>query len=171
MSLELSTPVKIIALVGLLLVCAAAGLFLLARNHSTPTTATVPVTPTHVRTHPATTHHPVSLASTFVSGLPTPLVRALTRSKTVVAVVWAEGDPVASDTLKQARLGAHVAHAPLVVLDVANNTVAGQTASWMNNDIVEPAVLVVTRPGTVAVELPGYTDEMAVAQAVVDSRP
>ena len=40
----------------------------------------------------------------------------------------------------------------------------------MNSNVVSPAVLVVKRPGTIAVELDGYADEMAVAQAVVNSR-
>jgi hypothetical protein len=172
MSFELSTPVKIAALVGLLLASAAAGLFLLYNGHSPAKTVTPPVTPTHVRT-PVHTHSakPAPPAVKLTAGLPAPLVTALTRSKLVVAVVWAKGDPVADLALKQARAGAKMAHAPLVVLNVANDAVAAKTATWMNSDIVDPAVLVVTRPGTVAVELAGYSDKIAVAQAVVDSRP
>jgi hypothetical protein len=40
----------------------------------------------------------------------------------------------------------------------------------MGGRVVEPAVLVVTRPGTIAAELDGDADQLAVAQAVVNSR-
>jgi hypothetical protein len=174
MSLELSTPVKIIALVALFVVAGAAAMLLLLRGHSTSQPQTVATTPTHVRapvhTHPGTTHHVTPPAARFVPGLPTPLVGPLSHSKVVVAVVWAKGDPVAADVLAQAKAGARLARAHLVILNVAGDTVARQTATWMNSNIVEPAVLVVQRPGNIAVELDGYTDKMAVAQAVVNTR-
>jgi hypothetical protein len=174
MSTELSTPIKIVALVGLLIAAGAAATFLLFRGRSTSPPQTVPVVPTHVRApahaHPATARHVTPAAARFVSGLPTPLVAPLTHSKVVVAVVWAKGDPVAADLLAQARLGARLARAKLVILDVAGDKVASQTATWMKTNVVEPAVLVVQRPGTIAVELDGYADKMAVAQAVVNSR-
>jgi hypothetical protein len=171
MSIELSTPVKIVALAGLALVAGAAGGFLLLQRHSTSTPVVAPSTQTHARTAVRTHATPARpTAPRLVSGLPVPLASALSHSKVVVAVVWAKGDPVAGDMLAQARRGARLARAPLVVLNVAGDKVAGQTAAWMKGKIVEPAVLVVTRPGTVAVELDGYTDQLAVAQAVVNSR-
>jgi len=175
MSLELSTPVKIIALVALFVVAGAAAMLLLLRGHSASQPQAVPTTPTHVRrtpvrAHPGTTHHVTPPAARFVAGLPTPLVGPLNHSKVVVAVVWAKGDPVAADVLAQAKAGARLARAHLVILNVAGDTVARQTATWMNSNIVEPAVLVVQRPGNIAVELDGYTDKMAVAQAVVNAR-
>jgi hypothetical protein len=169
MSTELSTPIKIVALVGLLFAAGAAATMLLLRGHSTSQPETAATTPTHVRTpahsHPATAHAP-----RFATGLPTALVAPLTRSKVVVAVVYAKGDPVASYLLAQARAGASLARAKLVILNVANDKVASQTATWMNSNVVDPAVLVVRRPGTIAVELDGYADKLAVAQAVVNSR-
>jgi hypothetical protein len=174
MSFELSSHVKIALLVAVLVAAGAAAALLLLHGRATSHPTTVPTTPTHVRTsthaHPATVHHATPAASRFVAGLPAPLVPALTRSKVVVAVVWMKGDPVASKVLAQARLGAKLAMAKLVVLNVQSDAVAAQTATWMKSDVVEPAVLVVKRPGTIAVELDGYTDQVAVAQAVVDSR-
>jgi len=174
MSFELSLPTKIVALAGLLVAVAAAGILLLYTGHSTSKTATTPVVPTHVRapvhTRPVAPKHVARATARFTAGLPTPLLTALRHSKLVVAVVWAKGDPVAADTLAQARAGARSVHAPVVVLDVAGDRVAGQTAAWMKNDIVQPAVLIVRRPGTIAVELPGYADKTAVAQAVLNSR-
>jgi hypothetical protein len=173
MSTELSTPVKIVALVALLFAAGAAATMLLLRGHSTPKPEVVPTTPAHVRTpahsHPVTAHH-VAPAPRFATGLPTALVAPLTRSKVVVAVVYAKGDPVAAYLLAQARAGARLARAKLVVLNVADDKVASQTATWMNSNVVDPAVLVVKRPGTIAVELDGYADQLAVAQAVVNSR-
>ena len=174
MSTELSTPIKIAALVGLFLAAGAAGAMLLLRGHSTSQPQTVPVTRAHARTpahsHPATARHAAPAAIRFATGLPTALVGPLTRSKVVVAVVWDKGDPVAADVLAQARAGARLARAKLVILDVASDKVASQTAMWMNSNVTEPAVLVVKRPGTISVELDGYADKMAVAQAVVNSR-
>jgi hypothetical protein len=174
MSFELSTPVKIVALVGLLVAAAAGGLFVLYEGRSTSTPAAVPTTPVHVRgpvrTHPAPARHAAPSVPELVSGVPAPLVEVLRHNKLAVAVVWAKGDPVAADLLVQARAGAKAAHAPLVILNVGGDGVARQTAGWMNSNIVEPAVLVVRRPGTIAVELDGYADQTAVAQAVVDAR-
>jgi hypothetical protein len=173
MSIELSTPVKIVALVGFVLVAGAAASLLLLQRHSTTTPTPVVVSRTPSHAHPATRTHATPAkpsAPQLVAGLPAPLVSALSRSKVVVAVVWSSGDPVASDLLTQARQGAKLARSPLVVLDVGHDKVAGQTATWMSGKIVEPAVLVVTRPGAIAVELDGYADKLAVAQAVVNSR-
>lgn len=174
MTTEISLPIKILGLLALVLAGAGAAFLLLARHDSPskpiaqPTAqSTTAHAPSH---HPAATRHVPAPASRFVAGLPAPLVAALTHSKLVVAVVWAKGDPVAAEVLAQARQGARLARAPLVVLNVAHDSVAAQTASWMKSDVVEPAVLVVERPGTIDVELVGYADKTAVAQAVVDSR-
>src|SRR5258707_4170190 len=108
MSFELSLPTKIVALAGLLVAVAAAGILLLYKGHSPSKTTTVPVTPTHVRTpvqsHPAPKHVAPATAR-FTAGLPTPVATALRHSKLVVAVVWTKGDPVAADVLAQARAG------------------------------------------------------------------
>jgi hypothetical protein len=174
MSTELSTPIKIVALVALLFAAGAAATMLLLRGHSTSKPQTVATTPTQARTqvhsHPASAHRATPAAPRFATGLPTALVAPLTRSKVVVAVVYAKGDPVASYLLAQARAGASLARAKLVILNVADDKVASQTATWMNSNVVDPAVLVVKRPGTIAVELDGYADKLAVAQAVVNSR-
>ena len=176
MSTEISLPIKILGLLALVLAGAGAAFMLLARHGSSEQPTAAP-TQQSVRAH-ARSHRPTATrqvpaptpASRFVSGLPAPLVAALTHRKLVVAVVWAKGDPVAADVLVQARQGARAAHAPLVVLNVAHDRVAAQTATWMKTDVVEPAVLVVERPGTIDVELVGYADKTAIAQAVVDSR-
>jgi hypothetical protein len=174
MTADLSNQLKLLILGGLLLVLAAAGttFFLFERNHSQSAPLTTSVSTVH--TQPATHHrasavtHP-SVAAQLTPGLPAPLRAALVHSKTVVAVVYTPGDPVDAFVLVQALLGAKVEHVKVVVLDVTNDAVAGTTATWMKS-VVDPSVLVVNRPGTIAAELDGFADAAAVAQAVVDAR-
>ena len=120
------------------------------------------------RPHATPVHH-ASVASTLTPGLPAPLRSALTHSKLVVAVVYTPGDPIDAAVLAQVRAGAKQQHAKVVVLDVRNDAIAAATANLMKNPF-EPAVLVTKRPGTVVVELNGYTDSGAVAQAIADAR-
>ncbi len=175
MTIEISTPIKILMLALLALVVGAAGLFILERSRSTAT-GNAPLsrsTATHSATHTAV-HHPVAPKHVapvvhFAPFLPQPLQHALTYSRLVVAVVYAPGNPIDAQVLAQARKGARSVHAKVVALNVRNEQVAASTAAWMKNP-VEPAVLVVSRPGNIAVELDGYADSMTVAQAVVDAR-
>jgi hypothetical protein len=55
------------------------------------------------------------------------------------------------------------------VLDVTRETVAAPLAGWAPN-AVDGSVLVVRRPGKVAVELDGYADRQMVAQAALDAK-
>lgn len=173
MTFALSLRIKTLALTGLLLAAGAAGTLMLAHNRSTSQPVVVPVRPA---VQPQTaTHHPTVVAKPAVhavqltSNLPSPLRTALVHSPLVVAVVYAPGDAVDAEVVAQARLGAASVHAPVVLLNVRNDRIAGATAAWMKN-VFEPAVLIVERPGTIAVELDGYADEMTVAQAVVNAR-
>ncbi len=90
-------------------------------------------------------------------------------SKLVVAFVYTPGDPVDAAVLAQVRKGAKAQHVKVVALDVRNDAIAAATANMMKNPF-DPAVLVTKRPGTVVVELDGYTDGDAVAQAIADAR-
>ena len=173
MTFELSTTTKILALVGLLLAAGLAGTLMLEQHRSAsppvvapPTTPSQTRTPTH-RTTPVTKQ--VTPAVQLPAGLPAPLRSALAHSRLVVAVVHAPGDAVDAEVYAQAVQGARAEHAPVVSLNIRSDSVAAATATWMKN-VVEPAVLVVERPGTIAVELDGYTDEASVAQAVADAR-
>ena len=171
MTIELSTPIKILILALLALVVGAAGLFILERSGSTATQNRSVSRP--AATHTAV-HHPVAPkhvapAVHFTPFLPQPLQHALTYSRFVVAVVYAPGNPIDAQVLAQARKGARSVHAKVVALNIHNEQVAASTAAWMKNP-VEPAVFVVSRPGNIVVELDGYADSMTVAQAVVDAR-
>jgi hypothetical protein len=174
MTFELSLQIKILALVGFVLAAGLVGTLVLAHDHASSNPVVTPVltTPAHTR---APAHHraPVAKHATptvqLMAGLPTPLRSALGHSPLVVAVLYAPGDAVDAEVLAAARQGAASEHAPIVALNIHTDSVAAATATWMNK-VVEPAVLVVRQPGTIVVELDGYTDGASVAQAVADSR-
>ena len=173
MTFELSLQIKILALVGLLLAVGLAGTLLLPHNRSSSHPVVTPATsPAHTRV-PAHQRVPVARHAApsvpLTAGLPAPLRSALIHSRLVVAVLYAPGDAVDAEVMAAARNGAATQHAPVVGLNIRNDSVAAATASWMAN-VVEPAVLVVERPGKIVVELDGYTDEASVAQAILDAR-
>jgi hypothetical protein len=97
--------------------------------------------------------------------LPAALRTALLRHPVVVAVLYAAHAPGDAEALAAAREGAHGAHAGFAVLNVANEKVA-QAVALKLPGTSDPSVLVVRRPGTITVLLPGYTDSDAVAVAV-----
>jgi hypothetical protein len=173
MTFELSLQIKILALVGFLLAAGLAGTLVLQRSDSgSQPVVALQTTPGHARQpahHRAPVAKPTSPALQLLAGLPAPLRSALVRSRLVVAVLYAPGDAVDAEVLAAARQGAAAQGAPVVGLNVRTDSVAAATATWMRN-LVEPAVLVVRRPGTIVVELDGYTDEASVAQAVADAR-
>ena len=175
MTIELSTPIKILTLALLALVVGAAGLFILESNRST-SPQSVPAShaktthaPTHTASHHSVVPRHVAPAVHFAPFLPQPLQHALLYSRLVVAVVYAPGNPIDAQVLAQARQGARSVHAKVIALNIHNEQIAASTAAWMKSP-VEPAVLVVGRTGRIAVELDGYADSMTVAQAVVDAR-
>ena len=187
MTFELSLQIKILALVGLLLAAGAAATLMLAQSHSAsepPLThaLTRPAqsqsqSRSHGQSHgqsqsakPSATHTaPQSHAVVLDPGLPGPLAHALERSRTVVAVVYAPGDRADAQVLAEARAGAARTGVGFVALNIRSDAIAGATAVWMHH-VVDPAVVVVGRPGTIAAELDGYADSTMVAQAVVDVR-
>jgi hypothetical protein len=173
LTLQPSFPLKIIAIVGTVLALGAIGTFVLLQERSS--SQSVPAARTQTRTatrHPAPARvhpKPALPAVQLDANLPAPLASALQRSPLVVAVLHAPGEAVDAKVLAQARQGAAQQHTHVVVLNVGNDKLAGVTAAWMHT-VVEPATLVVKRPGTIAVELDGYADSMMVAQAIADSR-
>ncbi len=169
MTFELSQQMKILVLAAVVLVVGGAGVFVLSQSGSgsKPVTTAAPHVRTPAHHHVTAPHAPAG--PTLLPGLPVPVRAGLAHSKVVVAVLYAPGDPVDAYVLAQARAGARQQHTKVVTLNVRNDAVAGATAAWMAN-IVEPAVLVVTRPGRIVVELDGYADSGAVAQAVADAR-
>jgi hypothetical protein len=173
---ELSTPVKVVALAGLILVLAAGGFasYTIAMRHKQNAEQVVSV-PAHTPAkHGSTlqfsqTPKPAPKPIVLDGNLPGPLHQALRSSREVVAVLTAPGVPGDSDNVAEARLGAKAAHVGFAVLDVTQETVAATLAAWAPN-AADGSVLVVQRPGKIAVELDGYADHLMVAQAALDAR-
>jgi hypothetical protein len=102
--------------------------------------------------------------------LPAPLRKALSRSRVVVAVLYAPDVPGDSEAVSEARKGAQAAHVGFTMLNVRNEAIARAVARQVQG-VTDPAVLVVRRPGTVALKLDGFVDAAVVAQAAADARP
>lgn len=159
---------RIVAAAGLALVLVA----LVAKAlllHGTPAPIAVPEPVHHLRT-PAAHHarHTV-LRPQVDPTLPAALRRALARHGVVVAVLYAPHVPGDDGALNAARRGAQNAHAGFAVLNVRNESVAKVVARKLPGSS-DPSVVVVRRPGTVAVLITGYADHEAVAEAVRNAR-
>ena len=174
---ELSTPVKVIAIAGLLVVLLAGAFasYTVAIHHrrhadqvaSVPVRA--PATHGSATVHFSQTHKVAQKPLVLDANLPAPVHRALVSSREVVAVLTAPGVPGDSDVVKEARAGAAAAHVGFTVLNVRQETVAATLAAWAPN-AGDGSVLVVQRPGKVTVELDGYADRLMVTQAAIDAR-
>src|SRR5690242_21496642 len=111
--MSIDVPMRIVALVALVFVTAAAVLSLLVLGHgkSKPTTAapTHTVRPPHPATTPVHTTRPRVVTPKLTPGLPAPIAYALARHPSVVVAVYgrATGD---RESLAEARAGAAMAH-------------------------------------------------------------
>ena len=102
--------------------------------------------------------------------LPAPLRKALSQSRVVVAVLYAADVPGDSEAVSEARKGAQAAHVGFTILNVRNEAIARAVARQVQG-ASDPAVLVVRRPGTVALKIDGFVDAAAVAQAAANTHP
>ena len=176
---QISPRMRIVAGAGLGLIVLLAAFKLLVLSHGSKASPPVPVV--H---HPVTAVHPTVAAHKATSGvhakpkapkvhldpaLPAPLRLALMHSRVVVAVLYAPDAPGDAEAVSEARQGARAAHAGFAMLDVLDETIARAVAQEVDG-LSDPAVLVVRRPGTVALKLEGYVDADVVAQAVADTK-
>ena len=136
---------------------------------SVPASVSAPVLVRHHAKHAlhvkAVAARPVPVTPT----LPASLRQQLALHGVVVAVLYAPGANSDQAALAAARQGAQGAHAGFAVIDVSNEAVARKMAV-MTPGAADPSVLVVRRPGTITVLLPGYTDANAVAEAALNAR-
>jgi hypothetical protein len=181
MTFQLSTPMKVVALLGLVLLLLAGGgatYTMALQKHQEA--ETVAITPNHspsaqgtvkFATHPPVTKPHVAPKPVVVidQNLPGPLRHALHQSKLVVAVIWAPGVAGDGDAVQAARQGAKAAHVGFTALNVNQDPVAAALAAWVPH-ASDPTVLVVGRPGQIVTELDGWVDKDMVAQAALDAR-
>jgi hypothetical protein len=172
-AVTVSPPVRIVALVGLVVALAAGGLLALRMRHQTtaPPAATPAVTaplttPSAPMTHPRVPAQPVLRLD---PGLPPPVRSALEHSRRAIVFVYSRSSATDLTLRTAVAEGAKEAGVPFVPLDVDSNAVAAAVFGW-TSAAADPETLVVRRPGTVAFKLLGMTDSTPVAQAVASSR-
>jgi hypothetical protein len=175
---QLSPPVRIVALAGVLLIALAGSALVLLRHH-TPGAATVPSTP-HATTPAATTavshrsrpHVRAKIVRPAVDAqLPGRLRAALERHRIVVAGFY---DPQVQEntlSISEARAGAVRAGAGFVAVDLLDNSVAGPLTALLPSGQLLPApgILIYRRPGRIVFRFDGYLDRAAVAQAALSA--
>jgi hypothetical protein len=178
--MTLSTPIKVVALVGLALILGAAGLMLLASNKGATSSAAPPAQHTavtkvvHIGTpavRPAVHHaaRPAKPKLVLDPTLPTGVAHKLMLSHELVAFVYTGASASDRALLMQARQGAHDARVPFVPLNVTDEKTADAVHIWTGS-AVDPAVLVVKRPGKIVFQLTGPTDSQTVAQAAASAK-
>jgi hypothetical protein len=113
---------------------------------------------------------PAALKLNLDPTLPAPLRKALSQSRIVVAVLYAPDVPGDNEAVSEARKGAQAAHVGFTMLNVRNEAIARAVARQVQG-ASDPAVLVVRRPGTVALKIDGFVDAAAVAQAAANTHP
>jgi hypothetical protein len=170
-SLTLSPPTRVVALVGaLVLMGFAAAFFLLGRGvigSSASPTASAPITHTTSQTTHQTATKPKP-APRQPSGFPAPVDHALRYGKVVVVSVSMPGAAVDAEVRSEARAGATASHAAFVRLSALNERAMAQLMA-KTGVLPDPAVVVVRRPDTVVATF-SVADAGTIAQAVAEAR-
>jgi hypothetical protein len=104
------------------------------------------------------------VSSALAAGLPVSLARSLTANATVVAVIYNPQAQVDAIAFAEARAGAALAGAGFVGLNVLSQAEVGKLTEQLGL-LPDPAVLVFTRPATLAARIDGFADKETVAQA------
>ena len=173
MSVTLSPPVRVFALLGALVVTGLAAFLLLLGRGSEGATPAPPVHVTRPATRPTSSqpaakpvarHRPVQL----VAGLPGPVAHALRYSRVVVVAVYVPGASVDALVRTEARAAARTSRAGYVGIG-ATSEIALQRLVAKTGVLPDPAVVVLRRPGVVAAKL-GVADRETIAQAIVQAR-
>jgi hypothetical protein len=171
---QISPKMRIVSAAGLVLVVGAVAFKLLV--HPGATDSSAPPVIVHPVVHPVAQAHasPAGKKASAHSvglntGLPAPLRRALLRSRVVVAVLYAPDSPGDKDAVAEARKGAHDAKVGFAILNIRDEAVARAVAREVHG-AYNPSVLVVRRPGTIALKLDGFADAGIVAQAATNAR-
>jgi len=170
----LSPPVRIVALSGLLLALAAAGVLEYPKlkhrfltHHPAATPTRVAVTPAPAAPSPAPAAP--AKAGFVIPAMPPAVGAALKRHDTVVVFVYSPASPDDLALFAQARAGARQADAAFVPLDVSQGTTAVDVYAWVKQP-ADPETLVVKHGGRVAFAIQGATDSVSVAQAAATAR-
>lgn len=176
-SVTLSPPVRVLALVGAIVVTGlAVFVFVVARGGTGNDAGTVAPAARKAApsAKPATVRaatpaaKPKAPARSVRSGYPAPIDHALRYSRVVVVVVYLPHARVDAVVRREARAAATSSRAGFVALNALNERLVGGLVS-KTGVLPAPAVVVVRRPGIVSATF-GVTDRETVEQAVALAR-
>ena len=173
MSVTLTPPIRLAALVGALVLTGLVALvFLLGRGApgGGETAAVTPVVPPKAAPRAATPKTAANARTEprVASGFPAKVDHALRYSRVVVVSVSMPGAAVDGIVRGEARAAAKQARAGFVAISAANER-AVSTLVAKTGVLPSPAVVIVRRPGTV-VSTFSVTDSATIAQAVAQAR-
>lgn len=189
MDLSVSRPIKIVALVAVMLAAGGGAMLTMNKGKQTaappvlvqPSTASAKTAPAKARPTSTRTAPPTSVAHLSprprtaspvgANGLPTMLDTALRKHLIVVVSLFDPQSQTDAISYAEARAGAGEAGAGFVGVDLLDSTVAGALTTALPGGglLPEPGVLIYRRPGTLVGRLDGFNDRDAVAQAAVAS--
>jgi hypothetical protein len=184
-----SAHLRGIVIAGVLAAVALAlGFVTLAMNQTASNAAAPPITPLKLRHHGATAgtttvakpqvvkkkKHVVRVDPNFTAalkaGLPRSVARALAAHEVAVVQLTSHRDQIAQLALGEARVGAGLAGAALVQVDVDGNGGAVAVLTRLLGKLpIAPATLVYIRPATLYVTLTGFNDRTIIQQAAANA--
>ncbi|MEP7224287.1 MAG: hypothetical protein ABI783_04930 [Actinomycetota bacterium] len=176
MSVTLTPPIRVAALVGVLVAMGLAAFVFLAARGATESDASAPTTPltrpaAQTTTPPKAAHKAPQGKSQVVatrSGFPAPVDHALRYRRVVVVVVYMPGAAVDAVVRREARAAAMSSRAGYVAISALNERLAGSLVAKIGF-LTDPAVVIVKRPGVVASRL-SVTDRETIVQAVAQAK-
>ncbi len=169
MSLSVSPPIRILAVLGGIL-AVAAGLFAFTQrpSESSPAAPAAVAKPAPAlapaAARPGPVPAPAQPAVKLDSDLPPALETALTQDEVVVVSLYVPGARVDELATAEARAGAELGGVGFLALNVLDEKSAGPLLAKLGV-LEDRSVLVFTRPGVVAVRMAGFVDRETVAQA------
>jgi hypothetical protein len=170
-SLTVSPPTRVAALVGALVLTGLAAVFLLLGRSAIGGSASPGTSAPVMHAAPPTAHGPAAKpkpAPRQPSGFPAPVDHALRYGKIVVVSVSMPGAAVDAQVRSEARAAAKASRAGFVRLSALNDRAMAQLMA-KTGVLPDPAVVVVKRPGTV-VAMFSVADAGTIAQAVAEAR-
>jgi hypothetical protein len=124
--------------------------------------------PRVVATHPKPKPKPKPIVkSRPYDQLPAAIRRALADGNVVVVSLYDPRAKIDGTALREAKAGANLAGSAFVKVDVRSHGVDSLNARY--GAVQDPAVLVLTPPGTLHVRIDGFADRDTVAQAAVNA--
>lgn len=175
-SLTLRPPIRVFALLGVLVATGiAAFVFLVARPQSEakPIASKTPPTRPAQKTKPAakapTPRTPARPAARQTkSGFPAPVDRALRYNRVVVVALYMPGARVDSVVRREARAAAILSRVGFVPISALSERLVRPLVA-KTGVLPDPAVVIVRRPGVVTATL-SVADRDTIAQAVVQAK-